>query len=397
MADVAADMSTGTSASLSGRSDGHDSERDDEHVTLAVNSTRYGGWKHVSIGAGIERCARDFTLSVTARWPGQDTAVSVRQGDRCEVRIGEDLVLTGWAYASPVRHDPHRVERGVSGRSLTSDIVDCSAAGEPSQWRNLGVVQIIRALVSAYGIEVVDQTGTADTLSDHTVQPGETVFESVDRLLTMSRLLATDDGRGRLIIVQPGSAGAASDAIVVGENVLWGGGEFDFSGVYSEYQCKGQQAGNDETFGAAASEVSASITDTRIARHRVKLIHESGNLTNDLARRRVAWERDYRITKALETTYAVRGWRQSNGRLWIANQMVHVVDPLIGFERDMLIAEVRYTKGDRGTIAELTIAPPDGFFPEPNDEHKARKVKKGKKGGGDNFEYLLPADWEKNA
>jgi prophage tail gpP-like protein len=108
-------------------------ERDDERVTLAMNGTLYGGWKDISIGAGIERCARDFTLSITARWPGQDTAIAVRQGDRCEVRIGDDLVLTGWVYASPVRHDPHNVERGVSGRSLTSDIVDCSADDGPSR------------------------------------------------------------------------------------------------------------------------------------------------------------------------------------------------------------------------------------------------------------------------
>lgn len=39
-------------------------------------------------------------------------------------------------------------------------------------------------------------------LVDHTIKPGETAFESIDRMLTQSRLLSTDDAQGRLVIVE---------------------------------------------------------------------------------------------------------------------------------------------------------------------------------------------------
>lgn len=96
--------------------------------------------------------------------------------------------------------------------------------------------------------------------------------------------------------------------------------------------------------------------------------------------------------KALGTTYTVQGWRQSNGALWRHNMLVRVVDPVIGFDRDMLIAEVTYSLGPEGTITTMVVGPPDGFEPEPHDPHKDRKLKKG--GKADNFEYLLPADWK---
>lgn len=364
---------------------------DKNAVTLSVNGLDYCGWKKVSISAGIERQARDFRLGVTWRWPGQAVEIPVRQGDRCEVRIGEDLVLTGWVFSTPVNYDSRSVERSVSGRSLTADLVDCSAVNEPGQWRGQSVQKVVQALASPYGIKVLSEVPETTKLADHSIEPGETAFESIDRLLTLSRLLSTDDAQGRVVIIKPGSAGRAVDRLELGQNILTGSAELDFSGVFSEYRVTGQRSGTDTEFGAQASEVKSSVSDPRAARRRVLLIHESGQMTPDLAQARANWERGSRMGKALTLHYKVQGWRQSNGALWLANMIVHVVDPLVGLDRDMLISEIEYVLDESGTVANITVGPPDGFDPEPKDPHKARKLKKG--GKADNFEYLIPADW----
>lgn len=361
-------------------------------VTLSVNGLDYRGWEKVSISAGIERQSRDFSLDVTWRWPGQDTEIPVRQGARCEVRIGEDLVLTGWVFATPISYDATKISRSVGGRSLTADLVDCAAINKPGQWRNQSVQQVVQALADSYGVKVLSEVAETDKLTDHTIEPGETVFESIDRLLTLSRLLSTDDPRGRLVIVKPGSAGRAVDRLELGKNILTGSGALDFSGVFSEYEVVGQRAGTDTAHGASASEVQASVSDPRAARKRVLLIHESGQLSPELAAARANWERGNRIGKALSLQYKVQGWRQSNGELWRPNMLVRVVDPLIGIDRDMLISEIEYVLDESGTTAAMTVGPPDAFEPEPKDPHKARKLQKG--GKADNFEYLIPADWK---
>lgn len=369
---------------------------DAAQVTLTVNGMDYGGWKDVRISAGIERQARDFALGITWKWPGSgDRPRMIRQGDRCEVRIGTELVLTGHVDATPVRWDARAITTQVTGRSLTADLVDCGADNSPGQWRNQSVLRIVQALVRPYGIPVRSELQDATSLSDHTIQPGETVFQSIDRLLRLSRFLSTDDAQGRLVIARPGSAGRAVDRLERGVNLLSGDASLDFSGVFSEYVSKGQRAGNDEVFGLAASEIEARVSDTRIARKRTLVLHERGQLTPELARQRVAWERENRISKALQTTYEVQGWRQSNGALWRHNQIVRVVDPLVGFDRDLLITEIEYSLSEQGgTKAKLTVAPPDGFEAEPPDPTKRRKRDKTGK-GKDDFEYLLPADWEK--
>lgn len=362
-------------------------------VTLSVDGLEYGGWKEVEISAGLERQARDFRLGITWRWPGQEVVRPIRQGAQCEVRIGNDLVLTGWVFATPINHDANQISLSVSGRSLAADLVDCAAVNKPGQWKNQGVLSIVRDLAAPYGLQVSSEISATSKLSDHTIEPGETAFESIDRLLTLFRVFSTDDARGQVVLASVGSQGRAFDAIEVGKNVLTGSAGLDFSGVFSEYQVLGQRSGNDKAFGEKAAEVSATVTDTRTTRRRTHIIHQTGQMTDELAQSRANWERGNRMGKALQTTYTVQGWRQSNGALWRHNTVVRVIDPLIGFDRDMVIAEVTYSLSDSGMTTTLVVGPPEGYEPEPADPLKGRKLKKGKK--GDNFEYLLPEDWEK--
>lgn len=363
-------------------------------VSLAVNGIDYGGWLDTSISAGIERQCRDFTVGITWKWPGADVPRRVTQGDKCQVRIGQDLVLTGYVFATPIRYDDASISLAIGGRSMTADVVDCAADNRPSQWRNTSILNIVKALAAPYGIAVIGEADAGLSLADHMVDPGETAFESIDRLLRMSRLLSTDDAYGRLVIAEPGSAGRASDRLELGYNILGGEAPLDFSDVFSEYVCKGQRSGTDSDFGPAASEVEARVTDDRVARRRTLVLNESGQMTTDIATKRVSWERENRISKALETRYEVQGWRQANGDLWRHNQIVRVVDPLIGFDRDMLISEIEYgLSEERGTITSMTVAPPEGFMPDPPEPERRAKKAKGKK--GDAFEYLLPPNWEK--
>ena len=356
-------------------------------VTLLADGLEYGGWKSVSISAGIERQARDFTLGITWRWPGSgDQPARIKPGSKCEVKIGSDLVLTGYVYATPVSYDARQVTVGVAGRSLTSDLIDCSAAR--GQWRGQSIAAVISALAAPYGLSVVDEAGDGLVVADHQTEPGETVFASIDRLLEMSALLCTDDPQGRVVLAKLGSAGQAADAIELGVNVLSGSTGLDFSGVFSQYECIGQQSGTDDTFGADAAEVQSKVEDDRVSRYRNLTVQPQGQVSPAMASKRVTWERESRMGKALMAEYELQGWRQSDGSLWRPNQFVRVRDSMTGFDRDMLIGAVTYTLDERGTRVRLSVAPPGAYSPEPKSPNK-----KGKK-GSDSFEYLLPSDWD---
>ncbi|NDV11680.1 phage baseplate assembly protein [Crenobacter caeni] len=359
-------------------------------VSLTVNGLSWEGWTNVEIGAGLDDQCRSFTVGITRLLPGGDEPVPIVHGDRCELRIGNDLVLTGWVFATPRAHDKNSTAFGIAGRSLTADLVDCAALNKPPQFKRQSVRAIVAALAAPYGIAVLSEVGDGDTVADHTLQPGETAFESIDRLLKISRLISTDDAQGRLVLAAPGSAGRAYDPIQLGRNVLAGDASFDFAGCFSEYRVLGQHGTSANRNGAAANEIAGIATDSRITRKRVATLTESGNLTPGMAKERASWERDNRIGKALAAQYEVAGWRQSNGALWRHNQIVHVIDPILGFDRDMLITAVTYRMDEQGSRVTLAVAPPEGYLPQPPDPEKSKKARKKK---GDKFEYLLPSEW----
>ncbi|MDO9235952.1 MAG: baseplate protein [Aquabacterium sp.] len=395
-------------------------------VRLVVAGANYGGWKAVRIAAGIERQARDFDLEVTDRWPGQSSIPRrIQPGDACQLFIGADLVLTGYVDATPIKYDGKSVGVGVKGRSKTADLVDCCPtptgqalgastgawrdvigpdgkkhnviappAKSAAQWRQQKMELIAAALAAPYGVRVIAEVDTGKVIPEHQVQVGETVFESIDRMMRLRHVLSTDNARGDLVLIDVGSAGRAATAIETGVNVLAASTELDYKGVFSEYIVKGQRAGGDDQYGADVSEEegdsaddsasttvtgeTATSTDARAKRRRVLVLKQSGQADEGTCKDRADYERAHRAAKALQTSYTLAGWRQHDGTLWLPNQLVRVRDALIGFDTEMVIAEVAYVMDKEGLRTEIKVGPVDGYVT------KAGKLKKSKsqKGGG---------------
>lgn len=411
---------------------------DKDVVTLVVNGVEFGGWKNVRIETGIERQARSFDLSVTDRWPGaSDVPRRVKPGDAAEIYIGADRVATGYIDGTPIRYDGTSISVGVRGRSKTADLVDCcpvqgsktgasggSAAsggnrwtklgvaaidGKPNgapvaraivpnakggnggQWRGIKLEQIAADMAAPYGVKVVAEVDTGGTLAFQ-IQQGETVFESIDRMLRMRHCLATDNALGELIFIVAGSGGKATTKIETGINVRSADAGLDFKKVFSEYICKGQksvtsqqtdedEAGNDVDSAVTSSiGSSASVTDSRVNRRRLLVLKQSGQVDEGTCADRVKFERAHRAAKALEASYTLDGWRQDSGALWVQNQTVRVVDSIIGFDVDMLIAEITYILDDQGQRVELKCGPLDGYVSAAQKKQKNAKGSGGGKG-----------------
>ena len=131
-----------------------------------------------------------------------------------EVLIGDELVITGWVEATPVRYDARSVSTGIAGRSLTADLIDCAA--EPTQFNGRSLVQIAQALAAPFGIEVVNSGAPSGVIPDVQPDHGETVIEVINKILGQQQALAYDDPHGRLVIGGIGST-RAHTALVLGK------------------------------------------------------------------------------------------------------------------------------------------------------------------------------------
>ena len=385
-----------------------------ERVALRSNGRELTGWTSVSITAGMTMACRSFNVGITYAWPqARDVISAVRMGDPVEVWIGADPVLTGYIFSTPLSYSSDSLTVSISGRSRTADVVDCSPAAwlqreipqtaaaqwstarasapagqlisatslKAAQWKNQRIEQIAADLCAPYGVEVVLQTSTGDPVTLHAIDPGETAFDSINRMLGVCQLFATDDPAGRLVITSPGAGGSAAGGLESGVNILTGSIQRDGSSLFSDYVVTGQRSGSDSAFGATTNQTIAAATDSRSSRFRLLALDQSGEATPDLCQRIANFEQRRRRALLQSVSYAVVGWRDARGRLWTPNTFVHVRDHFFDIDADLLLAEVSYSMSEQGCIATLNLAPVEAFEAEPTAAEKQKK--QNSEGGGE--------------
>lgn len=357
-------------------------------VSVLVNGQRFGGWKSVHIEMSLDQIARAFSLEVTRTFPNKSDYKILQSGGLVQVMIGDDLVCTGYITATPVKYDGKTITVNVQGKSKTVDLVDCcppSAAVETassegwagvkgksgnevkapaaaSMWKNIPTSEIIAALAKPYGIAVRDDAGIATKPANHTVNPGETVVESINRLITKDNIILTDDENGNLVITQPGEGGECTDALVLGQNVLSGEAKFDFSKRYSDYVVLGQHKQTDSDNSKTAASDKGTAHDSGISRYRLKVIKDKGQSSNAFCLGRADFEMRYAKSQSEKVTYKVQGWRQSSGDLWPLNGNVRVVDTILNKSNPTLvISRISFDMNAQGMLTTLDCCAKEGI------------------------------------
>lgn len=216
-----------------------DSTGDLNKVSIEVDGVRYEGWKSARIDMSIDQICRAFVLSVTDNFPGNHNFSRLQPGQKVVLKIGENTVCTGYITATPISYDARSITVQVQGKSKTVDLVDCCSpwaaiASSPSSasadqwkdvkttnkqklevkpaktvntsWHNQTPVQIISDLCAPYGIRVICEIKDFNSkIVNFTVNPGEKVVDSINRLLTKDNLIVTDNEFGDLVISEPPS------------------------------------------------------------------------------------------------------------------------------------------------------------------------------------------------
>ena len=364
-----------------------------DRVTIKVGGKTYGGWKSVSIQIGMDQISRIFGLSVTDTFPGNTDFHRLRNGDLVQLFIGDDLVCTGYITRVDVHYDGKNVEVKVTGQSKTVDLVECCpvakygvaaksdenawkgvvigkggqkaevppSAVHTTSWKNLKTSEIMASLAAPYGVAVHSTGEVGDKLTNHTIVPGETVKESINRLITKDNLVVMDDEAGDLVIVDVGNEGECSDALELGKNILTGKAAFDSSKLFSRYVVLGQHSGTDTDFGRSASEDKGIVDSTLVSRPRLRVIKDQGQSAKMTCGRRADFEKRYHEALYQSATYSVQGWRQSNGCLWKVNSFVQIDDKLLLKEGCFLITKVSFSLSSSGLLTTLEVCPAEGY------------------------------------
>jgi len=327
---------------------------------LNVAGSFYGGWKSLRVTRSIEQMAGTYDLGITERWPGQPDASPIKPGQKCQLLLDAQPVITGYVDMLASDYDAQRHSLRVSGRDKTGDLVDCSAIHKSGQWHNVKIDQLASDLLKPYDMKVNVDADIGSAFSSFNIQEGESVFECLERAARMKALLLTSNPLGDLVITRAGKT-RLDYALVEGVNIKAARAEFSWKDRFSNYTAKGQGrlgADGDQSHSAP----SAGISDSVVSRHRPLVILADAHGENASLKDRVEWERNVRRGRSARGSITVQGWRHPGGELWQPNTLISVTSPMLWLDNaEMLIVGCTWTLDERGTNTELAIARPEAF------------------------------------
>ncbi|WP_198356013.1 phage baseplate assembly protein [Sphingomonas sp. TX0522] len=326
-------------------------------VTLTIGGQRHNGWTAVNVTRAIDTMCGSFRLTLTYNQP---RGFALEAGAACIVQVAGETLITGHidTLSPSLVPDSRTIE--VAGRDRTADLVDCSAVMTPGSWRDTSIEAIAAALAQPFGISVTAKAPTGPKLRRFAIQQGETIQAAIERLCRFAGLLAVSNAAGELELIVPTRA-APVIALVEGGNILSGSADHDVSQRFSRYVVKGQSAGDDHANGKTVSQPRGTATDPAVMRYRPLLVIGEEQTTLANAGMRAQWEATTRAGRAQSAIITVRGWRDAAGALLRPNTMADVDAPTLFMRGRMLIQAVSFKLDQRGTVAELTVTPPEAW------------------------------------
>lgn len=330
---------------------------DDLRALIAIDGNEYGGWKTVEVTRAFDAAASSFSLAVIDTWAElQGQVWPIKLFDPCTVSLGGVLAVTGYVDRVEPAFDAHRRGIQIGGRSKTADLVDCSAVVPGGQFKKAKMDAIGNQLCKPFGVQMVVKADLGDAFDQVQVEPGATVFRTIDDLARSRGVVLHDDPSGQLVIDEAQESDPVAE-LVEGDNILIGHAALSAEKRHSKISGKGQIWGTDEAHGEEASEVNDEVEDDSVPRYRPLLVTPEKPLTPKDLKNRLEFERAVRTGDGLVADITVLGWHVAKNKLWTPGEAVQVKSPSLYLDRKLYIKQVVHSKGQGPTNSKLQLVP----------------------------------------
>lgn len=311
-------------------------------------------------------------LDVTERYPGQPDRWPIRKGQACRLELDGFPAVTGYIDAVNRRFDHESSGITVIGRDRSADIIDSSARMPGSEhgtgdFGPLTLQGLATQLCKPHGISVRVAAGldVSQPFAKLSIDPGETVWECLERYARQRAVMIMSDSLGGLLITRAGTR-MHPQPLIEGDNILEAELEDDDSGRFAQYVALGQDEPAAGWSGEQALQPKGSASDKAIRSNRLQILIAESLANGVTLSDRAVWERDVRRGRGKQLMVSVQGF-SARGVLWAPNWRVQVRIPRFDIKGTFLIKSAAYGKGEDGTRTELALVPPSVYdlLPEP--------------------------------
>lgn len=344
----------------------------DNTVTLLINGKTHGQWTNYDIVSDLLTPADDF--SVTLGRPVDAKPDTVRAGDKVEVRVGGDTVLSGRIDRVQTVTEKGGKTLTIQGRDDAGVLLDCSAPLFNAQDMDLN--QIIEKIVKPLGLAKI-RIDAAKTDKTHKVQiePGSRAWDALLEYAEANGLWPWLEPDGTLVIGGPDYTAAPVAELVLrtngqNNNIKRLEVNRDMAARYSEVTVLAQSH-------SGKNNIKATAKDESVKLHRPLIVTEP-DIDSQAQAQRKAKKRlaDSRL-EGLTITANVQGHRTDDGTLWQPGQRINVLSEPDGIDAVYFLMARTFT-GGRGQPTEtvLTLKEDGAWVLDADPPKKSGKTKR---------------------
>lgn len=353
-------------------------------LSISLNGINYKGWDEAVVVRNIEAVASSFSFSTTR---SSEINIPIKEGDKVQILVDNKyIILTGWVDEIDESYDPKTHTIKITGRSLTSDLVDCSVPFV-KDYEFISLFDLCKIVAKPFNIEVVDKVGL-DVLFDvfgqiNYVTPlrdiisselGQTAFKFLELYARNRQVLLTDDELGNLVIARATTLVSKNTLRnIVGDpknNIKSGRRKVNISDLYGQYTAQlfgypidlayarlgvsPLDAGDDPL--EDVLEDSATVFDEEIRATRLYEFFPEEDIDEAALPARAEWEKAIRRSRNFTYTAVIQG-HSANDEVWTENMLYPIRDVIAKINGEYLCKKITYkfsVKGGSESILDFT-------------------------------------------
>jgi prophage tail gpP-like protein len=297
-----------------------------------------------------------FTAAEGAEQPFDYAKLQFKPGDSCEIILGGQLAVTGIITQRQVAYSAteHGVQLSGVGKQWAASTSSVPSEQGKNNFDNQTADAIFQKVVASVGGsgQVI---GKVDPMPFKVMQaqPGELVFDFLDRVARMRNATLGSDHLGNLLIIGEHSNPIVQE-LTEGQNILKMQCVFSNEQMYSLYKLSSQfKVQDDKSMKAAAEILSRANGGLKGQQRALEIVAEHPSETPEEQQKRANYEALRRDGTQLCCNVTVQGWLRDGNQLWRTGDNVMIYSPMCPVNLGMKIQTATFTQDDKGGTTTL--------------------------------------------
>ena len=332
-----------------------------EVATLTVAGNQFEDWESVwvqhrwSEGWPLFR----FTAAERAPLPTLWTDLQFKPGDDCTITLGGQLAITGLIMQRQTAYDAGNHQVQLSGVGRTWAAATSSIPIKDSNFDKKSVQQAADKVLQPHGVKAVP-VGTLDSTPFDRLQsqPGELIFDFLDRICRTRGITLGSDHLGNLLLIGQHSYPIVQQ-LYEGQNIKKMQCIFSKEQQSSVYSTTGQKAVADDASPRDSAEMQAQAKGSLNNSKFLETVAEQPVKDKAELEARVNYEAIQREGTLIIAYVTVQGWLRDGGNLWRTGDDVWVYSPMAMLNMAMKIQTATFAQDNKeGTTTTLELVLP---------------------------------------